>query len=127
MIMTVLNTRRGQVTWSHIEIWCIKNSHRLFFGKYIWKKIFTRYKNFALQRVLQKRKRLIYDLNPLGANPTNWSNTLKQFVGKLATNCLSVFDHFVGLVLKGLRKGKQKTQGKHLRSGERNESYMKTV
>ena len=32
--------------------------------------------------------------NPLGANPTKWSNTLKQFVGNLATNCLSVFDHF---------------------------------
>ena len=34
-------------------------------------------------------------LNPLSANPTKWSNTLKQFVGKLPTNCLSVFDHFV--------------------------------
>ena len=41
-------------------------------------------------------------LNPLMANITKWSNTLKQFVGKLATNCLSVFDHFVGLALKGL-------------------------
>ena len=42
-------------------------------------------------------------LNPLSANPTKWSNTLKQFVGKLPTNCLSVFDHFVGLkfYLKG--------------------------
>ena len=30
-------------------------------------------------------------LNPLKANPTKWS-----------TNCLSVFDHFVGLALKGL-------------------------
>ena len=40
--------------------------------------------------------------NPLSANPTKWSNTLKQFVGKLPTNCLSVFDHFVGLALKGL-------------------------
>ena len=28
--------------------------------------------------------------------------TLKQFVGKLLMNCLSVFDHFVGLTLKGL-------------------------
>ena len=36
------------------------------------------------------------------ANPTKWSNTLKQFVGKLPTNCLSVFGHFVGLALKGL-------------------------
>ena len=32
-------------------------------------------------------------LNPLSANPTKWSNTLKQFVGKLATNRLSMFDH----------------------------------
>ena len=28
--------------------------------------------------------------------------TLKQFVGNLPTNCLSVFDHFVKLALKGL-------------------------
>ena len=40
--------------------------------------------------------------NPLSTNPTKWSNTLKQFVGKLLTNCLSVFDHFVKLALKGL-------------------------
>ena len=42
-------------------------------------------------------------VNPLSANPTKWSNTLKQFVGKLPTNCLSVFDYFVGLELKGLK------------------------
>ena len=42
------------------------------------------------------------NINPLSANPTKWSNTLKQFVGKLPTNCLSVSDHFVGLALKGL-------------------------
>ena len=41
--------------------------------------------------------------NPLSANPTKWSNTFKQLVGNLATNCLSVFDHFVKLALKGLR------------------------
>ena len=41
-------------------------------------------------------------INPLSANPTKWSNTLKQFVGFLPTNCLSVFDHIVGLALKGL-------------------------
>ena len=40
--------------------------------------------------------------NPLNANPTKWPNTLKQFVGKLPTNCLSVFGHFVNLTLKGL-------------------------
>ena len=42
------------------------------------------------------------DINPLSANPTKWLNRLKQFVGKLSTIFLSVFDHFVGLVLKGL-------------------------
>ena len=41
-------------------------------------------------------------VNPLSANFTKWSNTVKQFVGKLPTNYLSVFDHFVGLALKGL-------------------------
>ena len=41
--------------------------------------------------------------NLLRTNPTKWSNTLKQFVGKLPTNCLSVFNHFVKLVLKRSR------------------------
>ena len=40
--------------------------------------------------------------NPLSTNPPKWSNTLKQVVGKLPTNCLSVFDNFVELALKGL-------------------------
>ena len=38
--------------------------------------------------------------NPLSANLTKWSNTLKQFVGNFPTNCLSVFDHFVRLALR---------------------------
>ena len=46
---------------------------------------------------------LIIIFNPLSANPTKWSNTLKQFVGNFPTNCLSVFDHFMNLALKGLR------------------------
>ena len=41
-------------------------------------------------------------LNSLSANFTKWWNTLKQFVGNLPTNCLSVFDHFVGFALNGL-------------------------
>ena len=45
-----------------------------------------------------------YHLNPLSANPTKWSNTLKQFVGNLSTKCLSVFDHFEKLALKGLKR-----------------------
>ena len=42
--------------------------------------------------------------NHVSTNPTKWSNTLKQFIGKLATNWMSVFDHFAGLALKGLTK-----------------------
>ena len=32
-----------------------------------------------------------YIINPLSTNPTKWWNTLKQFVGKLPTNCFSVW------------------------------------
>ena len=42
------------------------------------------------------------NLNPLSTKLTKWPNTLKQFVGNLPTNCLSVFGHFMGLALKGL-------------------------
>ena len=48
---------------------------------------------------------VLFHVNPLSTNPTKWSNTLKQFVGKLPTNCLSVFDHFVKLALKELKAG----------------------
>ena len=41
-------------------------------------------------------------LNPLSANPKKWPNTLRKFVGKLSTNCLSVFDHLVKLALNWL-------------------------
>ena len=44
-------------------------------------------------------------INPPSTNPPKWSNTLRQFVAKLSTNCLSVFGHFVGLMLKGLNHG----------------------
>ena len=40
--------------------------------------------------------------NPLSANITKWSNTIKQFISSLTSNCLSVFGQFVGLALKGL-------------------------
>ena len=45
------------------------------------------------------------ELNPLSAKLTKRPNTLKQFVGNLTTNCLSVIGHFVGLALKELRLG----------------------
>ena len=42
-------------------------------------------------------------LTLFSANFTKWSNTFTQFVGNFPTNCLSVFDHFVGLAFKGLK------------------------
>ena len=44
------------------------------------------------------------NFSPWSASPTEWSDTLKQFVGSLPTNWLSVFDHSVGLALNGLIK-----------------------
>ena len=39
------------------------------------------------------------EVNPLITNFPKRSNTLKQFVGKLSTICLSVFDQFMGFAL----------------------------
>ena len=58
--------------------------------------------NWELQLIDARRNNKRF-INPLSANNTKWwSNTLKQFIGKLPTNCLNVFDHFVGLALKEL-------------------------
>ena len=46
--------------------------------------------------------RFIVIINPLSASRTKLPNTLKQFAGKLSTNVLSVFGHFMKLGLKGL-------------------------
>ena len=46
-------------------------------------------------------------INPLSAKLTKWPNTLEKFVGNLPTNCLSVFGHFLGLALKGLKSQRQ--------------------
>ena len=40
--------------------------------------------------------------DPLSASPTKWSNKLKKNHRQEPTNCLSVFEHFVDLALKGL-------------------------
>ena len=54
---------------------------------------------------MKKKKCLekLTKVNPWSSNLTKWSNPFKQFVGSLPANCLSVFGHFVGLVLKGLK------------------------
>ena len=43
------------------------------------------------------------DINSLSPNLTKLSNTLKQVIGNLPTNFLSVFHYFVGLALNGLK------------------------
>ena len=43
-----------------------------------------------------------FGFNPFSASPPKWSNTLKR--RQLANKFKSVFDHFVGLALKGLIK-----------------------
>ena len=53
-------------------------------------------------RWLKIDNKSVKEVNPLSANPTKWSKTLKQFLGNLPTNCLSMFDHFMKLALKGL-------------------------
>ena len=58
--------------------------------------------NWNILLIYLFRHLFMIKFNPLSANITKWSNTFKQFVGKLPTNCLSVFDHFVGLTFKGL-------------------------
>ena len=65
------------------------------------------FKSNELKRKSEETKKKI---NPLSANPTKWSNIFKQFVGKLPTSFLSVFDHFVGLTLKGLNSWRNKFQ-----------------
>ena len=69
--------------------------------------LFEFYLSFAFCRVITAEVVFESVIHPLSANPTKWWNILKQFVGKsrwIVTNCLNVFDHFVGLALKGLWK-----------------------
>ena len=61
----------------------------------------------------------VIKFNPLNANPEKWSNTLKQIVGNLPTICLSVFDHFVNLALKGLKSITLQKQPREVLYGKR--------
>ena len=62
------------------------------------------------------------NVNPLSANSTKWSNTLKQSVRRLPTNCLSVFDHFMGLALKGLTNSNLKSEAELLKKKQQHKS-----
>ena len=91
----------------YLKVLCIRQK------KYIYFSFFSCFFFFldltfcrqVMPYVFQKRWLLIAlcHVNPLSANFTKWPNTLKQFVGNFPTNSLSVFDHFVGLALKGWR------------------------
>ena len=54
---------------------------------------------------------LLDGFNPLCANPTKWSNTLKQFVG-FCWRIIWVFEHFVGLALEEVMRKSWK--GNHI-------------
>ena len=59
--------------------------HNNYFSKHLW---------------MARNSSESAEVNTLSAKPPKWSNTLKQFVGNLRTNCLSLFDPFVGLTFK---------------------------
>ena len=61
------------------------------------------------------RNDTFFKINSLSANLRKWSNSLKQVVSNLPTNCLSVFDHFAGLALKGLRCKVKEAWGRIIR------------
>ena len=72
----------------------------LAYGSSCVTQLFPRFTHMALVFGILKVLKLF------SANITKWSNALKQFVAKLPKNCLSVFDHFVGLTLKVLKLAK---------------------
>ena len=41
---------------------------------------------------------------------SKWSNTLKQFVGKMPTNCLRVFDHFESMKIQSPKKSMEQNK-----------------
>ena len=59
--------------------------------------------NFNKNKTKPKMENPSPSFNCLRTSPTKWSNTLKQLVSNLPMNCLTVFDHFVILALKGLK------------------------
>ena len=66
-------------------------------------------------------------VNLFSDNPTKWSDTLKQFVGSFPTNCSCVFEHFVGLALKGLNLKSNERQDHSKRSISYSFSYRNTI
>ena len=84
------------------QLWLVKPSWN--FNLLSWVEIFTCNCNVILQssllfsrnkfstryieRAFKMKQKGFFDIfTPLSANPTNWTNTLKQFAGKLPRNC----------------------------------------
>ena len=63
----------------------------------VWKG--SAYDSALIHSTTSAGRNIIYHLS---ANAIKWFNTLKQFRRQQTTNCLSVFDYFVGFTLKGL-------------------------
>ena len=127
-IMVIIQLTKRIVNWRHSQFMCFDYSQRWFFVIFgnprslsTWnsalmeaakRKFFSlplsplvihkKLKNFLNLKYIIIVNVKLFDINPLSANPTKSSNTLKQFVGNLPTNCLRVFDHFMNLALKGL-------------------------
>ena len=68
-------------------LFCCQKRHKYFKSRHVHHHLNLKWVNSKM-------------LSPLSADFTKWSNTHKQFVVKLPTKSLSVFDQFVGLVLK---------------------------
>ena len=93
-IFLARNENHGLYAWSHhlqMQLCILENKN--------WWIPRKSAETVRLRKIFLTRK-----LTPLSTNPTKLSNILKQFVGKLPTNCWSVLDHFVILALKGLSK-----------------------
>ena len=96
-----------EVTSKLYVLYTINRSIKFFFVLPVLQRMQIRTKDyFRFQQLSQNQVLPLFTMkfNPLRAKFIKWSNTLKQIVGKLPTICLSVFDHFSGLALKGLIK-----------------------
>ena len=71
--------------------------------KYMWKSEFfsrlhVKFRNFGKTELFQRiLSQICSDLNPLSANLTKWSNTHKQFVGKLPDELFECVWPFCGI------------------------------
>ena len=98
--------RALKLIWHHARMYCISSSVKfnaitMFYRKERRFHVMQKFVFWCqILKVLNKSNTTSF--HPLSANLTKWPNTLKQFVSKFPTNCLSVFGHFVNLALKGL-------------------------